>query len=110
MLIMGHCDKWIIWMFRNLFNLSYWMPRTHSLLISTQNGFGRKKKTLENFIAWRKKPSHDQLGLHKVLTYLLWKHTLGNEVWKKWVGEKKLVFKLRIVTIQLHLQQLRFKF
>jgi hypothetical protein len=67
-----------------------------------QNGFGRKKKTLENFVAWAKKPSHDQLGLHKVLPYLLWKCTLGNAVWKKWVGEKLLVFKVKIITIQLH--------
>jgi hypothetical protein len=80
MLIMGNCDEWIIWMFRNSFNLSHWMPCTHSLLISTQNGVGRKKKTLENFAAWAKKPSHDQLWLHKVLAYLLWKCTLGNVV------------------------------
>jgi hypothetical protein len=69
-----------------------------------------ENKTLENFAAWEKKPSHDQLGLHKVLTYLLWKCALGNAVWKNWVGEKWLVFKLRIVTIQLHHYQLRLKF
>jgi hypothetical protein len=71
-----------------------------------QNGFGRKekkRKKLENFAAWAKKPSHDQLGPHKVLIYLFWKCTLGNAILKKWVGEKLLVFKLRIVIIQLHL-------
>ncbi len=81
--------------------LSHWMACTHSLLISMQNGFGRTRN-IKKLYSMRKKPGHDQLGLHKVLTYLLWKCALGNAVWKKWVGEKLLVFKLRIITIELH--------
>ncbi len=55
--------------------LSHWMACTHSLLISMQNGFSRKKNAralnTKELCSMRKKPSHDRLGLHKVLTYLL---------------------------------------
>ncbi len=69
-------------------------------------GLAGKKNTkalnTRELCSMRKKLSHDQLGLLKVLTYLLWKCALGNAIWKKWVGEKLLVFKLGIIPIQLH--------